>query len=181
MTLGESIKKRREELKLSQECVADRLGVSRQAVSKWETGQSEPTASNLIQLADILEISLSQLVEPQKGEEEPAAFEKAKQLGGCNMEEKKEETKKGKEGRLLIGMAVAVLVVILCLMLDVRIGVGALVGIVKSATLGDSSVSYDTTSVTQGTADWGDLNGTTYGQMLANRAKLIGAAGSYAI
>lgn len=78
MTLGESIKKRREELKLSQECVADRLGVSRQAVSKWETGQSEPTASNLIQLADILEISLSQLVEPQKGEEEPAAFEKAK-------------------------------------------------------------------------------------------------------
>ena len=30
------------------------------------------------------------------------------------MEEKKEETKKGKEGRLLIGMAVAVLVVILC-------------------------------------------------------------------
>ena len=78
MTLGESIKKRREELKLSQECVADRLGVSRQAVSKWETGQSEPTASNLIQLADILEISLSQLVEPQKGEEEPAAFEKTK-------------------------------------------------------------------------------------------------------
>ena len=78
MTLGESIKKRREELKLSQECVADRLGLSRQAVSKWETGQSEPTASNLIQLADILEISLSQLVEPQKGEEEPAAFEKAK-------------------------------------------------------------------------------------------------------
>ena len=58
---------------------------------------------------------------------------------------------------------------------------GALVGIVKSATLGDSSVSYDTTSVTHGTADWGDLNATTYGQMLANRAKLIGAAGSYAI
>lgn len=78
ITLGESIKKRQEELKLSQECVADRLGVSRQAVSKWETGQSEPTASNLIQLADILEISLSQLVEPQKGEEEPAALKKPK-------------------------------------------------------------------------------------------------------
>lgn len=51
------------------------------------------------------------------------------------MEEKKEETKKGKEGRLLIGMAVAVLVVILCLMLDVRIGVGALVGIVAGSFL----------------------------------------------
>lgn len=58
---------------------------------------------------------------------------------------------------------------------------GALVGVVKSATLGDSSVSYDTTAVTKGTEDWGDLNSTTYGQMLANRAKLIGAAGSYVI
>ena len=58
---------------------------------------------------------------------------------------------------------------------------GALVGIVKSATLGDSSVSYDTTAVTKGTEDWGDLNSTTYGQMLANRAKLIGAGGSYVI
>ena len=58
---------------------------------------------------------------------------------------------------------------------------GALVGIVKSATLGDSSVSYDTTAVTKGTEEWGDLNATTYGQMLANRAKLIGAGGTYVI
>ena len=58
---------------------------------------------------------------------------------------------------------------------------GALVGVVKSATLGDSSVSYDTTALTKGTEDWGDLNATTYGQMLANRAKLIGAAGSLVI
>ena len=58
---------------------------------------------------------------------------------------------------------------------------GALVGVVKSATLGDSSVSYDTSAVTKGTEDWGDLNATTYGQMLANRAKLIGLGGSYVI
>lgn len=58
---------------------------------------------------------------------------------------------------------------------------GALVGVVKSATLGDSSVSYDTTAVTKGTEEWGDLNSTTYGQMLANRAKLVGLGGSYAI
>ena len=58
---------------------------------------------------------------------------------------------------------------------------GALVGVVKSATLGDSSVTYDTEAVTKGTEDWGDLNATTYGQMLANRAKLIGAGGSYVI
>ncbi len=64
-SLGENIKRRREELKLSQEYVAEQLGVSRQAVSKWETGQSEPTASNLVQLAKLLELSLSQLVEPE--------------------------------------------------------------------------------------------------------------------
>lgn len=58
---------------------------------------------------------------------------------------------------------------------------GALVGVVQSATLGDSSVRYDTTAVTKGTDDWGDLNATTYGQMLANRAKLIGAAGTLVI
>lgn len=58
---------------------------------------------------------------------------------------------------------------------------GALVGVVKSATLGDSSVSYDTSAVTKGTEDWGDLNATTYGQMLANRAKLVGLGGSYVL
>lgn len=58
---------------------------------------------------------------------------------------------------------------------------GALVGVVKSATLGDASVSYDTSAITAGTEDWGDLNSTIYGQMLANRAKLVGMGGSYAI
>lgn len=55
---------------------------------------------------------------------------------------------------------------------------GALVGVVKSAALGDASVQYDTTALTAGTEDWGDLNSTTYGQILANRAKLIGMGGT---
>lgn len=58
---------------------------------------------------------------------------------------------------------------------------GALVGVVSSATLGDSSVSYDTSAITASTEDWGDLNATVYGQQLANRAKIIGMAGSYVI
>ena len=58
---------------------------------------------------------------------------------------------------------------------------GALVGVVSSATLGDASVSYDTAALTKGTEDWGDLNSTTYGQMLANRAKLIGMTGTLVI
>lgn len=58
---------------------------------------------------------------------------------------------------------------------------GALVGVVKSATLGDSLVTYDTSAITAGTDDWGDLNSTTYGQMFANRAKLIGLTGTLVI
>ena len=58
---------------------------------------------------------------------------------------------------------------------------GALVGVVKSATLGDSSVSYDTDALTKATADWGDLNATQYGQLLATRARLVGMGGTYII
>lgn len=76
MSLGENIKAKRNELKLSQEYVAEQLGVSRQAVSKWETDQSEPTAKNLTELAAIFQISLSELVEPQKYRAEQAVHER---------------------------------------------------------------------------------------------------------
>ena len=58
---------------------------------------------------------------------------------------------------------------------------GATVGVVKSATLGDSSVTYDTDALTKATADWGDLNATQYGQILATRARLVGMGGTYVI
>lgn len=58
---------------------------------------------------------------------------------------------------------------------------GALVGVVKSAKLGDREVAYDTSAITAGTDEWGDLNSTTYGQLLANRAKLVGMAGTLVI
>lgn len=58
---------------------------------------------------------------------------------------------------------------------------GALVGVAKSAALGDSSVTYDTDALTKATADWGDLNATQYGQMLATRARLAGMGGTYVL
>lgn len=58
---------------------------------------------------------------------------------------------------------------------------GALVGVVKSAELGDSSVTYDTSTLTSGTEGWGDLNATTYGQTLASMARFVGAAGCLVI
>ena len=52
-SLGEVLKRRRTECKMTQEFVAEALGVSRQAVSKWESGASDPSPANLIALAKL--------------------------------------------------------------------------------------------------------------------------------
>lgn len=46
----------------SQEEIADQLGISRQALSKWENGESFPTTENLIALAKIYNVSVDELV-----------------------------------------------------------------------------------------------------------------------
>lgn len=56
-TLGEVIKRRRTECKMTQEFVAEALGVSRQAVSKWESGASDPSTTNLIALAKLFGVA----------------------------------------------------------------------------------------------------------------------------
>ena len=61
-TLGESIKEHRTSRKMTQEFVAESLGVSRQAVSKWESGASDPSTSNLIALAKLFGVSVEELL-----------------------------------------------------------------------------------------------------------------------
>ena len=62
MTLGEKIQALRREAGLSQEGLADQLGVSRQAVSKWENGTADPSTSNLIALAKLYGISAEEIL-----------------------------------------------------------------------------------------------------------------------
>lgn len=61
-SLGEVLKQHREECNMTQEFVAEAIGVSRQAVSKWETGTSDPSTSNLIALAKLFKISAEELL-----------------------------------------------------------------------------------------------------------------------
>ena len=61
-SLGEALKAHRTECKMTQEFVAEHLGVSRQAVSKWETGASDPSTSNLLTLAKLYGISAVELL-----------------------------------------------------------------------------------------------------------------------
>lgn len=63
MTLGQRIAQYRKAAGLSQETLGEQVGVSRQAVSKWETGAAAPDMENLIALARIFGVSLAELTE----------------------------------------------------------------------------------------------------------------------
>ena len=56
----------RKEHGMSQEELADKIGVSRQAISKWERAESSPDTDNLIALAKLYDISLDQLLDKEK-------------------------------------------------------------------------------------------------------------------
>ena len=62
-SLGEALKENRIRCQMTQEFVAETLGVSRQSVSKWENGSSDPNTSNLIALAKLYKISPEELLE----------------------------------------------------------------------------------------------------------------------
>lgn len=62
MITGEKLKALRTAKGLSQEKVAEKIGVSRQAVTKWENNQSAPSTENLIALAEVYGVSLDELV-----------------------------------------------------------------------------------------------------------------------
>ena len=62
MTLGEKIQQLRKTKNLSQEQLAEKLNVSRQAVSKWEIGESLPDINKIIQLSKIFQVSTDYLL-----------------------------------------------------------------------------------------------------------------------
>ena len=61
-SLGDALKSHRTRRQMTQEFVAEHLGVSRQAVSKWENGTSDPSTSNLLALAKLYGIDAAELL-----------------------------------------------------------------------------------------------------------------------
>ena len=61
-SLGEALKEHRVRCQMTQEFVAEHLGVSRQAVSKWENGSSDPSTSNLLALAKLYGVDAAELL-----------------------------------------------------------------------------------------------------------------------
>ena len=66
MTLGERICQYRIRRRLSQQEVAEKLEVSRQSVSKWETDGAVPELDKLVKLCELFEVSLDELVRGEK-------------------------------------------------------------------------------------------------------------------
>lgn len=66
-SLGEVLRAHRERCKMTQEFVAEKLGVSRQAVSKWEQGRAEPSTTNLVKLARLFGVDAADLMREVEG------------------------------------------------------------------------------------------------------------------
>ncbi|WP_087240681.1 helix-turn-helix transcriptional regulator [Flavonifractor sp. An10] len=103
MTLGERIREQRKARGMSQEMVAGHLGVSRQAVAKWESGQSAPSAENLHRLAELLGTTAGSLLDsPAVGS---GAAEQAYAL--LRAEREAERRRSRRRRNLLAALAVA--------------------------------------------------------------------------
>lgn len=61
-SLAEVLRSHRERCKMTQELVAEKIGVSRQAVSKWEQGKAEPSTTNLVKLARLYGVDPADLL-----------------------------------------------------------------------------------------------------------------------
>ena len=70
MTLGERLLEYRNRVGLSQEKLAEKVGVTRQTVSKWETNQSTPDFDKIIPLCEILGITTEELIKGEKKEKD---------------------------------------------------------------------------------------------------------------
>ena len=66
-TLGEVLKAHRMRCQMTQEFVAEALGVSRQAVSKWATGTADPSTSHLLALAKLFGVPAEELLHQATG------------------------------------------------------------------------------------------------------------------
>ena len=62
MNLSDNLKKIRKENNLSQEDLAEKLGVSRQSVSKWESGSAYPEMDKVLQLCKMFDLNIDELL-----------------------------------------------------------------------------------------------------------------------
>ena len=108
LATGKFISQKRKEKSLTQEQLADKLGVSNKTVSKWETGKCIPDYSVVKTLCDELEITVAELMDGEKSEEKSVRTYDEEQI--MDLLKKTQNLEKQKEllyGILLIVMGIA--------------------------------------------------------------------------
>lgn len=73
-TIGENIQRLRKEQGMSQEAVAEKIGVSRQTIAKWEAGESNPDLRLAAELASVLKVSVDTLAGAKNRENNDGKF-----------------------------------------------------------------------------------------------------------
>lgn len=74
MTFAEKLKSIRKQAGMSQEKLAEKLGVSRQAVTKWETNAGIPDIENIMAISALFDISIDELLSNEKGTKQPSEY-----------------------------------------------------------------------------------------------------------
>lgn len=110
MTIGEKIQNLRKQRGMSQEQLAEALGVSRQAVSKWEAGQSVPDIDKIISICDYFGVTTDYIL--RNAEMTQSQHEVAQ--NAYNMSEKELDENIKKKQRLALLLAIAIVLYILC-------------------------------------------------------------------
>ncbi len=108
--IGDMIRLLRKEKGFTQEQLAERFGVSRRTVSRWETGRNLPDLSLLIEMADFFGVSLRELLDGKRKDEAVNQETKETILKAADYsgEEKKRFTRR-MHGLFIVGLAAAVI------------------------------------------------------------------------
>ena len=131
---SEKIRDLRKKTGLSQEEFAEKLDVSRQAVSKWELGTAVPTADKLVDIADFFGVSVDFLMRDGDLPKESTAF------SSKQPQPPQKSKKRLNKGKLIVGILMLSLAVLLgtVVLIFFLTGIGGGSAIIGSAGTGDS-------------------------------------------
>ena len=135
--LHENLKALRKQKGLTQEELAIRLNVVRQTVSKWESGRSVPDADILLKIADVLDVSISDLLGAALPNDETQQNEIAAQLIRLNEQYAIRNRRSKRIWRVVLGVLIGLLALTVGLVLLFR------VNFVPSTTQTTSQVVQD--------------------------------------
>lgn len=131
--IGGFLKKLRQEKKVTQEQLAEIIGVSGRTISRWETGSNMPELSILIQLAEYYDVDISEILNGErKGEVMNSELkETLLKVADYSEMEKKKALKAGNNAFMcMFGICVIAVVVQILLTVDLRIVIGETIAMV---------------------------------------------------